>query len=405
MSALAISGRTRIMNLASSARRVLVTGATGLLGSHIAEKLVGQGLDVVALVRPASRTPFLETLGIEIIRGDLTDPRSCSRALPGVSWVFHCAAKVGDWGSWNEFQVGCIDATRTLAEASLRAGIDRFVHISSTSAYGHPPDQPEPIDETAPLGQDVWILDHYTRSKVECEQLLWNMARARSLPLTVIRPSWLFGERDRTTIPRLIQEFRWNRVSIVGKGDNPLSAVYAGVVADAALLAADDPGSVNEAYNVTSHCRITQREFLDMIADALSSPRITWRYPFWYAFYGGFALELRERLLLHKKPPRVTRYGAWLLGRHLEYSTEKARRKLGWTPALSYLQSIERTIGWFLEDEPARVPHDRMPILVWLSSLLGRLRRGPRARFDRLAVGSLAAEPLAELPEPGRLTD
>ena len=180
---------------------------------------------------------------------------------------------------WREFQVGCIDATRTLAEASARAGVDRFVHISSTSAYGHPPDQPTPIDETAALGQNVWVLDHYTRSKVECERLLWDMADAGRLPLTVIRPSWLFGERDRTTIPRLIQEFRWHRVSIVGKGDNPLSAVYAGVVADAALLAADDPGSVGEAYNITSHCRITQREFLDMLADALGVPRVTWHYP------------------------------------------------------------------------------------------------------------------------------
>ena len=132
--------------------------------------------------------------------------------------VFHCAAKVGDWGSWKEFQLGCIDATRTLAEASSRAGVDRFVHISSTSAYGHPPDQPTPIDETAALGQNVWVLDHYTRSKVECERLLWDLAGSGGLPLTVIRPSWLFGERDRTTIPRLIQEFRWRAGVDRGEG-------------------------------------------------------------------------------------------------------------------------------------------------------------------------------------------
>ena len=257
------------MSVDRSNRQVLVTGATGLLGSHIAEKLVEQGYRVRALVRPRSQTGFLEGLGIEIRQGDLTDLSACERALGDVSLVFHCAAKVGDWGSWHEFQVSCIDATRTLAEASARAGVDRLVHISSTSAYGHPPDQPTPIDESAPLGQNVWILDHYTRSKVESERLLWELASSGRLRLTVIRPSWLFGERDRTTMPRLIQEFRWNRVSIVGKGDNPLSSVYAGVVADAALLAAEDPSSSGEAYNITSHCRITQREFLDMLADAI----------------------------------------------------------------------------------------------------------------------------------------
>ena len=105
------------------------------------------------------------------------------------------------------------------------------------------------------------------------------MADAGTLPLTVIRPSWLFGERDRTTVPRLIREFRRGRMLIVGKGDNPLSAVYAGVVADAAILAARDPGSRGEAYNITSHGRITQREFLDLFADALEVPRVTGTFP------------------------------------------------------------------------------------------------------------------------------
>jgi nucleoside-diphosphate-sugar epimerase len=387
-----VSGRSKAMSSATTGRRVLVTGATGLLGSHLVERLIDQGYTVRALVRPSSRTAFLDQIGVDVQRGDLTDPASCERALEDVALVFHCAAKVGDWGSWKEFQLGCIDATRTLAEASSRAGVNRFVHISSTSAYGHPPDQPTPIDETAPLGQNVWVLDHYTRSKVDCERLLWDMAGSGRLPLTVIRPSWLFGERDRTTIPRLIQEFRWRRVSIVGKGDNPLSAVYAGVVADAALLAARDPGSVGEAYNITSHCRITQREFLDMLADAVGAPRVTWHYPFWYAFYGGFSLELRERLLRAKKPPRVTRYGAWLLGRHLEYSTEKARARLGWTPALSYHESIERSVRWFLDDEPARVPHDPMPTLVRISSLLSGARKELAPTGSARRAGSSAAQ-------------
>lgn len=345
-------------------RRALVTGATGLLGSHLVARLRARGDHVRALVRASSDTTFLDEQGVEPSQGDLLDVRAVERALDGVDVVYHCAAKVGDWGSWSEFQVGCIDATRVLAEASAKAGVGRFVHVSSTSAYGHPRDREEPIIESHPLGENIWALDYYTRSKVECERLLWRLAETDGLPLTVVRPSWIFGERDRTTIPRLIREFRWGRVSIVGKGDNPLSAVYAGVVADAMILAADDPGSVGEAYNVTSHSEITQREFLDTLADAVGVPRVTWRYPYWYAFYGGYALELRERLLRNPRPPRVTRYGAWLLGRRLSYSTEKARRMLGWTPALTYQEAIERTVAWFLEDEEARVPRRRTPTLV-----------------------------------------
>jgi nucleoside-diphosphate-sugar epimerase len=332
---------------AASPRRVLVTGATGLLGSHLAERLAARGDRVRALARPGSTTEFLESLGVEIVRGDLTDVGDCEAATSGVSQVYHCAAKVGDWGTWAEFQRGCMDATRTLAEAAGRSGVDRFLHISSTSAYGHPADRERPVDENEPLGQNIWFLDYYTRSKVDCERILWDLASAGKLPLTIIRPSWLFGERDRTTIPRFLREFGRGRVLVLGKGDNPLSAVYAGVVADAAILAANDPGSRGEAYNITNQGPITQREFLDLIADALEVPRVTRHIPYRLAYAGGFLLEMQGRLLRTARPPRVTRYGAWLLGRYLEYSTEKARTRLGWQPALGYRESIERTIRWF----------------------------------------------------------
>ena len=327
--------------------RVLVTGATGLLGSHVAERLRASGNHVRALVRPGSRTDFVDALDVEIVRGDLTDAAACARAVAGVELIFHCAAKVGDWGRWSEFETGCMGATETLARAAVRAGVARFVHISSTSAYGHPAPGAAPVDETAALGANVWILDYYTRSKVECERLLWRMAEREGLPLTVIRPSWLFGERDRTTAPRLIREFRRGRLLIVGKGDNPLSAVYAGVVAEAAIVAARDPSSVGEAYNITSQGRITQREFLDLFARALELPRVARRVPYALAFAGGFLLEIQGRLRFRAEPPRITRYGAWLLGRYLEYSTEKARTRLGWSPTISYAESIERTVRWF----------------------------------------------------------
>jgi 2-alkyl-3-oxoalkanoate reductase len=332
---------------------VLVSGATGLLGSHLAERLRTRGDRVRALVRPGSRAEFLERIDVDIVRGDLTDPAACAAAVAGARLVFHCGAKVGDWGPWREFQTDCIDATQTLARAAAEARVERFIHISSTSAYGHPPDQKKPIAETAPLGQNVWALDYYTRSKVECERCLWSMSRSGVLPLTVIRPSWLFGERDRTTAPRLIREFRLGRMMIVGTGDNPLSAVYAGVVADAAILAAHDPGALGEAFNVTNHGHITQREFLNLFADALSLPPVTRHVPYRLAFTGGFLLELRDRLLRRLEPPRVTRYGAWLLGRHLEYCTEKARTSLAWQPSVGYRESIQQTVKWFLDSEPA----------------------------------------------------
>ncbi len=328
----------------------LVTGATGLLGSHITERLAARGDRVRALVRPTSDTRFLHRLGVELVEGDLTVPASCRRAMEGVQVVYHSAAKVGDWGRWTEFQTGCLDATETLARAAVQAHVERFVHISSTSAYGHPIEGGPPVDESAPLGQNLWpIWDYYTLSKVECERILWRMVERDGLRLSVIRPSWLYGERDRTTTARIVRRIKAGKVPLIGRGDNPLSAIYAGNVADAALLAADDPGSVGEAYNVTSMGPITQREWLDLFAEACRAPRPSRHVPYGLLFAIATGIEAVCRLVRRRRPPVITRYATWLMGRDLSYSTAKAEQRLGWRPAIGYRESIERTVRWYLD--------------------------------------------------------
>lgn len=328
----------------------LVTGATGMLGSHVAERLVAQGRSVRALVREGSDTRFLEGVGVGLIIGDLVDREACERAVGGVERVYHCAAKVGDWGPWREFQSSCVDATRNIAEAAQTAGVTRFLHISSTSAYGHPKEGGAAIEETAAMGQNMWVWDAYTRSKVESEKIIWGLA-AEGLPVTVIRPSWLYGERDRTTTARLVGRLRKGKVLLVGRGDNPLSAVYVGIVADAAILAANDGGSVGEAYNITNQGAITQREFMNLLAEACGAPAVTRKVSYTVAYAAASVFEAKGRLLRQVEPPWVTRYATWLLGRNLEYSTEKARVRLGWAPGMTYRECIERTVRWLSESE------------------------------------------------------
>jgi len=339
---------------ATSPRSHLVTGATGLLGSHIAERLAGRGDRVRALVRATSDVSFLQRLGVELIFGDLNDPASLRQAVGGVETVYHCAAKVGDWGTWREFQSDCIDATRHLALAAIDARVGRFLHISSTSAYGHPTEGGPPIDEAAPLGQNLWpIWDGYTISKVESERTLWRLVEEKRLPLTVIRPSWLYGERDRTTLKRLVTRLRANKVPLIGPGDNPLSAIYAGNVADAAILAADDPNSVGEAYNITHQGQLTQRDFLTLFARAAGAkpPSRSVSYPL--VFVVAFGLEAVGHLLKRAKPPLITRYATWLMGRRISYSTEKATRRLGWRPSIDNATSIDRSVAWYLNQPEA----------------------------------------------------
>ena len=115
----------------------LVTGATGLLGSHIVEQLRKRYLPVRVLVRPGSDRTWLETQDVEFVEGDITDPSSLAKACQGVDAVYHSAAKVGDWGPWEDFQRITIDGTRNIVDAAIAAGVRRFVHISSISCYGY----------------------------------------------------------------------------------------------------------------------------------------------------------------------------------------------------------------------------------------------------------------------------
>lgn len=334
----------------SSPRRVLVTGATGLLGSHVVERFQDAGHTLRALVRRSSNTAWLKSRGIELVRGELTDLCDCATALAGIDWVVHCASKVGDWGTWSEFERDSILATQTLATSAARSGVERFLHCSSTSAYGHPrTDSSTLVDESFPLGAHLWtIWDDYTRSKVEQERVLWKLVESSGLRLSIIRPSWLYGERDRTTTARIVKKTLRRGVPIIGRGDNPLSAVYAGVVADAFLLAATNPLAVNQAYNITDQGPITQREFFRLWADALGRPPTRTRFWYWAVYAAALGFEAWGRLTRSKTPPLITRYATWLMGRPTRYCTAKAQSDLGWSPRISYEQAIRRTVEWYL---------------------------------------------------------
>lgn len=338
---------------ARSSPRVLVTGATGLLGSHLAEQWVRSGASVRVILRRHDPVPFLDSLGVEKVYGNLRDPIACRFACEGIEIVCHAAAKVGDWGSWHEFQEDTVEATRQIAEAARHAGVGRFVQISSTSAYGHPHDSESPIREDYPLGTNIWRQDPYTLAKVECERQLWRMAKA-GFPLTVIRPSWLYGQRDRITLNRLVGRMRAGKFRLIGPGDNRLQVIDAAEVARAAIHAARSPAALGRAYNVTDLGPITQKAFFDLMAASFGLPPITKRTHYPTVFFGAGLLERWGRLMHPSRPPLITRYAAWLMGRRLWYDNSRIRQELGWSPATDYETSLRRTAEWFAAAEDDR---------------------------------------------------
>jgi nucleoside-diphosphate-sugar epimerase len=333
----------------------VITGATGLLGSHIAEQLRERGERVRALVRHASDTTFLKQLGVELAYGDLNEPASVPGILDGADAVYHCAARVGEWGPWRVFQRDIIDATANLLNACRIAGVGRVLHVSSIIVYGRKVDDRRGADPTCftedePLGQNLWLWDYYCRAKVRAEEL------CRQYPgtLTIVRPSWIYGPRDRTTLPRLLKALDAGRVAIIGPGDNLLNIVYAGDVAEGAIRAATDPRAKGQAYNLSSEGEITQADFLDLLAEELDRPRINGHVSYRLAYWVGFLSEIIGRMIRLRRPPHLTRYAVALVGRSTRFSIVKARDDLGWQPRIDVHEGIRRTFEWYRKDYLSR---------------------------------------------------
>ncbi len=349
----------------------VITGATGLLGSHIAEQLRESGERVRALVRPTSDTNFLKQLGVELAFGDLNDPASLPGVLAGADVVYHCAARVGDWGPWRVFQREIIDATAHLLNACRTAGVGRVLHVSSIIVYGHPQIRDARFTEDEPLGQNLWLWDYYCQAKVRAEQL----CRQYQGDLTIVRPSWIYGPRDRTTLPRILKALDAGRVAIIGRGDNLLNIVYAGDVAEGAIRAATNSRAKGEAYNLSSGGEITQDEFLNLLAEGLGRPPIRGHVSYQFAYWGGFVSEVIGRMIRMRRPPHLTRYAVAVIGRSTRFSIAKAHDHLGWQPRVDIREGVRRTLEWYRKESLARSASDGFsdPSLALRASSRGSL--------------------------------
>jgi nucleoside-diphosphate-sugar epimerase len=328
-----------------------VTGATGLLGSHIVEQLAGCGHRVRCLVRSTSDVRFLRSLGVEWVTGDLAVPASVREVVRGADVVYHCAAKVGEWGPWAAYQAHVIDATANLLDACRAEGVGRVLHVSSITVYGHLPPRSGLFTEDEPLGQNLWIWDHYCRAKIRAEELCRKYPGA----WTIIRPSWMYGPRDRNTLPRLIKALRAGRVRLIGDGNNLMNLIYVADVAETAIRAANHPTAIGQAYNLSSAGEITQRQFFDALTDLLALPPLQRRVRFRTAFWIGWLSELVGQAIRLERPPHITRYGVSLFGRSTQFSVEKARRQLGWEPRVLAPEGLRRTLEWYRAAEAGTI--------------------------------------------------
>jgi nucleoside-diphosphate-sugar epimerase len=321
---------------------VLVTGATGLLGSHLIDLLVERGQRPRVLVQPGNDATGFAGSEVDLHFGDLKDSEVLKAVVKDVEIVLHCAARTGPWGPADEYQSTNVDGLESLVQAARSAGVRRFVHVSSITVHGN--DVRGVADETFPLRTEP---NPYSRSKVEGERLLQRLIEDEGVPVTIVRPGWIYGPRDVASFARFATMIRDGRMVIIGSGANHVPLIYVGDVAHGVLQAAEADGAVGKSYLLVSDESVTQRDYLCAIAAELGVPAPTRHIPYPVALVLGAGFEFGARLARRRQPPSVTRFGIKLLGGENQFTIERARRELGFVPQVHMSEGVKRSVDWY----------------------------------------------------------
>lgn len=319
--------------------RVFLTGGTGLLGSHLAGELISHGHHVVALHRSGSDTAYLEGVGAELVEGDVRDERATVvSGMDGCTHLVHGAALVYAGGGWPTIRAINVDGTANIFEAAVEAGLTHAVHVSSVTVYGS---VSKPVDESASIDTPIPVGDLYARSKREAEAVVREVEGRSDLAVTVVRPSAVYGERDRLMAPAVADVVRRPVAPLLGPGDNSLPVVYAGNVAVALRLVLE-AGLSDETLDIGFDHPLTQRLLFSKLAEGMGEhPRLVSIPASIVRGGAGFLARLGVGTpgAPHLPLDRVARLA---LGEN-PFPSRRVREVLGWDPPHRHEDALVRT--------------------------------------------------------------
>ena len=317
----------------------LVTGASGFTGSHLARHLVRSGRQVRALVRTPERAAELTAAGIELAVGDIRDPEALRRATAGVDVVYNIAALYRQAGLAKETyrQVNAV-AAGAIVEAAAASGVKRVVHCSTVGVHGdveHPP-----ANEDAPLKPG----DVYQETKLEGEQLARDAGRRTGIPVTIVRPTGIYGPGDRRLL-KLFGGVARGRFPMLGDGKIYYHLTYIDDLVEGFRLCGEHPGAADRTYILAGGEVTTLNELVALIASVAGTkpPRV--HLPVWPVWIAGAACELLCAPFGIEPPLYRRRVDFYTKSRAFDIA--RARQDIGYAPRVGLKEGIARTLDWY----------------------------------------------------------
>ena len=318
--------------------RVLVTGATSLIGRAIVERLVTRGDEVVTLQRRPSG------LGVEDVVGSITDPTTVARACAGIDAVVHLAARVGATGDWIDYETVNVHGSTIVLEAAQRAGVAAFVHVSSPSVAhaGHSLSGAgaDPADPGRTRG-------HYATSKALAERVALA-AHSEAMSVVAIRPHLVWGPGDAQLVGRIIERAQHGRLALVGTGAALVDTTYVDNAAEALIAAVDRGSQLGGRSFVISNGE--PRTVAELVHRILAAAGVDWterRVPEQIARAGGALVEWVWNRTDRTDDPPMTAFLAEQLATAHWFDQREARAALAWHPSVSLATGFERLAASF----------------------------------------------------------
>jgi nucleoside-diphosphate-sugar epimerase len=320
---------------------VLVTGATGFTGGHLARWLVRAGDDVRALVRRPAAAAELRLAGLDVVEGDLTDASSLARAVAGVDVVYNLAALYRTAGLADaQYRAVNAIAAGAIVEAAAAAGVRRVVHCSTVGVHGdieHPP-----ADEDAPFRPG----DIYQETKLEGERLATAAAARTGVELVIARPSGIYGPGDRRLF-KLFGAVARRRFVMLGNGRIFYHLTFVDDLCAGFRLCASVAAAAGRTYILAGGEVVTLGELVTLTARIAGVPPPRMRLPVWPVWLAAAACEAVCRPLGLEPPLYRRRVDFFTKSR--AFTIDRARRELAFAPAVGLRDGIRRTLEWYRE--------------------------------------------------------